>query len=75
MTRVNSTSGYPRRNKETLRCRIIIVRAKSNVNTHDVTFNIQKCRKTLKNDVKLAFSNYSTNWCSKAAQGMHCLTK
>ena len=51
MTRVNSTSGYPRRNIETWLCRIIIVRAKSNVNTHDVTFNIQQCRKTLKNDV------------------------
>ena len=76
MTRVNSTPGCSRRNIESLLCRIIIVNTEQKLMlTQDVTFNIEKCKKTLKYDDKLAFSNSSTHLCSKATQGMHCVTK
>ena len=52
-----------------------MVRANINVNTDDLTFNIEKCKKALKNVGKLVFSNPSTHLCSKATQGMHRLTK
>ena len=51
------------------------VKAKINVSTDEVTFNMENLQEILKFDDKLTFPNSSTHLWSKATQTMHSLTK